>query len=247
MKAAAVLLLAVAGLGAAPAAPAPPDRCAVPEGVAAVEASLPRVAERVRSGQPVRIVVIGTASSAGSGTSGDKGYAQRVGQALARKLPVPVEVQVLAKRGWTAAAMVDEIEGRVAATKPDLVVWQTGTVEAVREVDRDAFATALGVGAAALKRAGSDIVLVDMQFAPMAGLLIDYGPYRETMGWIATATGIQVFPRYAIMQAWSEDQRFPEPGRDKAAQRAYADAIHGCLAERLAVYIREAVDAADAQ
>ena len=71
-------------------------------------------------------------------------YPARLQQALTEKLPgvaVTVTTDVKAKR--TAAEMVKTLPPALAAAKPALVIWQTGTVDAMQAVDTDQFSAAL--------------------------------------------------------------------------------------------------------
>src|SRR5437870_13855000 len=79
--AAAVILPLSRGFGGAPP-------CDVPEELMQVDDKLPHLAERLRAGQPVRIVAVGGASTTGlaAGTS-DIAYPQRLQELLARRYP----------------------------------------------------------------------------------------------------------------------------------------------------------------
>ena len=54
----------------------------------------------------------------------------------------------------------------LAAAKPALVVWQTGTVDAMQSVDPDQFSAALDQGINIARSAGADVVLVNAQYSP---------------------------------------------------------------------------------
>lgn len=222
-----------------------PKECVVPENLLETGGVLPSVAAAKRQGGPVKVMVIGSASSAGLGTSGaEKGYPVQLAKKLPQKLGVAVDVDSIARRGWAAAAMAEEMPDLVAAEVPHVVVWQTGTVDAVREVAPEVFGTAIAQGIAALRKARIDVVLVDMQYSPATVRLIDFGPYIDYMNWVAAATDVPVLHRHAIMRGWSEEERFGPVGRGKDEQQAFADRIHACIAEALARLIVIASDAA---
>lgn len=231
-------------LGASPPASARKVDCSAPENVLETAGELPTVAAAVRAGKPIKVLVVGSASSGGAGTSGPgKPYPMKLGAALTRKLGVPVTVESQGRRGWLTEAMADEMPNFVAAEQPQLVVWQTGTVDAVREVAPETFGAALRKGAEALKRANVDLIMMDMQFSPIGARLIDFAPYLEHMNWVAAGTASPVFHRHAIMRGWSEEERFGTPGRIKADQEAFADHVHACIAELLARVIKTVHDA----
>jgi len=239
------LLLVLAAAVLPTAVIAGPNECVVPDGQIETAGVLAQVAAIKRTGDPVRILVIGSASSGGLGTSGpDKSYPVQLAKRLPEKLKVPVEVNSVSRRSWTAESMAEEMPDMVAAERPHLVVWQTGTVEAVREVPPEAFGASLAVGSSALRKAKIDLVLVDMQFSPATVRLIDFGPYIDYMNWVAVAAEVPVLHRHAIMRTWSEEQRFGPVGRSKQEQQAFADKVHACIAEALARLITSAADAA---
>jgi hypothetical protein len=229
--------------GPLPAAAAKTD-CSAPESVLETAGELPVLAAAVKAGGPVKVLVVGSASSGGAGTSGPgKSYPGKLGAALEKQLGVPVTVARQSRRGWTTDAMAGEMPQLLAAERPQLVVWQTGTVDAVREVAPEEFGEALSKGAEAVKQAKADLVLMDMQFSPIGVRLIDFTPYLERMNWVAAGTASPVFHRHGVMRAWSEEERFGTPGRVKAEQEAFADRVHACIAELLARVIKTIHDA----
>ncbi len=64
----------------------------------------------------------------------------------------------------TTADMVARFAKDVLPAAPTLVIWETGTVDAVRGNDVDPFADELGRGIAALRDHNLDIMLVSMQY-----------------------------------------------------------------------------------
>ena len=105
---------------------------------------------------------------------------------LAQALPgvaVKVTTDVQSKR--TAADMLKTMPSRLAAAKPALVIWQTGTVDAMQAVDPDQFSAALEQGIKAAHAAGADIVLVNSQYSPRSESTIALGTYEEDMRWVA--------------------------------------------------------------
>ena len=89
----------------------------------------------------LNILVVGAGSSLLPGPNGAKNaYPARLQHALAEKLPgVEVKVATDVKAQRTAAEMVKALPPALAAAKPALVVWQTGTVDAMQAIDPDQF------------------------------------------------------------------------------------------------------------
>src|SRR5260370_32199270 len=131
-------------LTAAPArAEDPPQSCEVPAYLLTSESALPRVADAVKSGRPLDILVVGSRSST-INTSDGSAYPGRLQAMLTEKLPsvavnVSLELQVKKTAEEAASGFVKLME----AKKPTLVIWQTGTVGAMRSIDPDDFLSAV--------------------------------------------------------------------------------------------------------
>src|SRR5262245_57532182 len=150
-----VIVLAVL-LGAPLAALASPDPdCAVAAQHARTDFRMPKVAKAIAK-KNLDIVVVGSASSAL--VDSKKAYPARLEAALINKLPgVTVHVQSFARPRETAAEMDQALPQMLAASRPALTIWQTGTVEAMRRVDIDDFRNSLEDGIERIKAAGSDV------------------------------------------------------------------------------------------
>ena len=92
--------------------------------------------------------MVGSASSELNGPAGTNiAYPTRLEAALGSLLPgVAVKVSTFARPRETAAEMENKLARIVAEAKPALVVWQTGTADAIRGVDPDDFRVALDDG-----------------------------------------------------------------------------------------------------
>src|SRR5438128_7342074 len=148
--------------------------CDVPEELMQVDDKLPHLAERLRAGQPVRIVAVGGASTTGlAAGSSDLAYPHRLQEILARWYPSSSITVV--NRGvprQTAQQMLERFPTDVIPEDPVLVIWETGTTDAVRGVGVDDFAATLQTGIDELKAHGIDIMLVDMQFSHSTATVI---------------------------------------------------------------------------
>src|ERR1700691_2419234 len=110
----------------APAAPA----CEVPEWVISGEGDLARVTTANNQRHPREISVVGSGSSALSGPDGAHfAYPARLEEALKELLPSSeIKVNAHVQARLTTADMAASLEKIVADDKPDLVIWQAGTV-----------------------------------------------------------------------------------------------------------------------
>ncbi len=238
-------LIALAGLLTgvpARAEDAPPLSCEVPENLLASENSLPKVTEAVKGNRPLDILVIGSRSSTINPTvnsSEVSAYPARLQVALKEKLPsstVNVSVEIQAKK--TAEEMAAAIPKLMEGKKPGLVIWQTGTVDAVRSVDPDDFRTALDEGVAALQEAGADVILINPQYSPRTETMISLSPYIDNMRLVAQEHELPLFDRFAIMRHWAESGEFDLFSTYHGVE--LAKRVHDCLGRALSQFVMEA-------
>lgn len=234
------LALALAGWVLATAAVAQVgDPCPVADGALQPGFPLAQVQTAIAN-KKLDIVVLGTTSSALSGSGGtSKSYPARFESELKAKLPgVAVRVVTSAKPRQTAPEMEKELVRILAGDKPGLIVWQTGTGDAIRAIDPDAFRDALDEGVAAVRAAGTDIVLMNMQYSPRTETMIAVAPYLDVMRFVALQNEINLFDRFAIMKYWSEVGAFDLSAPTKKTD--LGERVHGCLGRLLAEFVLEA-------
>jgi hypothetical protein len=217
--------------------------CAVPEAVEYSDAALPHVAASLKAGQPVRIVIVGSGSSvAGAANKTLQVYPERLAGELAKRFPEGrFEIVNLARRGQLADDMAGRFAKEVLTLRPALVIWQTGTVDAVRGVDLGSFGHTLGDGIEILESHGTDVILMDMQYSPHTSTALNVRPYRDYMRWVAQNRAVLLFDRYAMMKYWEEADIIDFSDPSKAHQAKDADLVHGCIAYLLAEMIHTAV------
>jgi len=243
----AILGLALACLlTAAPArAEDAPPSCEVPAYLLTSESSLPKVAEAVKNGHSLDILVVGSRSST-INTSDGSAYPGRLQATLRDKLPaVPVNVSLELQVKKTAGEVAGGLVKLVEVKKPTLVIWQTGTVDAMRSIDPDDFRAAVGDGVAALQNAGADVVLVNLQYSPRTETMISASPYLDNMRVVAQQHEVPLFDRFAIMHQWHDQGDFDlfttTHGLDLAKR------VHDCLGRALAQFVIEAARLKPAQ
>ncbi len=221
--------------------------CEVPEEMGTTELPLPHVAAKLNAGEVVRIVVIGSGSSAGMGaSSAAKAYPERLAGELAKIYPAgKFAVLNLSKRGQLASEMKRHFAADVAADHPALVIWQTGTVDAVRAVDLGSFGEELGDGIDELRKLGADVILMNMQYSPHTTTALDTTPYRDYMRWAMQSRSAILFHRYSMMKYWVEEGVLDFSSTSKAEQAKNDDLAHDCIAYRLAKEIESGVKASN--
>lgn len=211
-------------------------RCEVPQALIEDDPALTATAARLKGGLPLTIVAIGDASTAGTAAGGAaQAYPHWLQVALQRRHPESA-ITVL-NRGVpreTTATMVTRFAKDVIPADPTLVIWETGTVDAVRGVAIDDFAGALEAGIAALRHHKYDIMLVDMQYNPNIETVMDFAPYLEALHNAADIENVYLFRRFEIMKYWSEAGLFDLTGIPRNMRPSIAAQIYRCLGESLA-------------
>ncbi len=227
-----VLLLALLVL-AGPAWAELPAQCGVAAHLVETSYPLPKV-KRALAEKKLNILVVGAGSSQLPGANGEKNaYPARLQQALSDQLPgVEVKVATDIKASRTAAEMVKVLPADLSATKPALLVWQTGTTDAMRAVDPDQFSQALDQGINIARTAGADVVLVNAQYSPRTESMIALSTYSEDMRWVALQQEVPLFDRFSIMRLWSDLGTFDLYSATKKLD--IAERVHDCIGRLLA-------------
>jgi hypothetical protein len=217
--------------------------CDVPEELLQVDDKLPHLAERLSAKEPVKIVAIGGASTTGlAAGSSDLAYPHRLQEILARSFPTsPITVVNRGVPRQTAQQMLDRFPSDVIAEEPVLVIWETGTTDAVRGVGVDDFAATLQTGIDELKARGIDVMLVDMQFSHSTAAVIDFARYQKALHRIGDVNDVNIFPRFEMMRYWSEQKVFDFDGVEKDQRAGLAAKVYECIAAKLAEAIRLAL------
>jgi acyl-CoA thioesterase-1 len=188
----------------APAPPAPPlsAACDVPANDIAAPAPLPNLTALLQKSRTIRILAIGSSSTIGVGASaGVKSYPSQLGAILQHAFKdVDVEVMNRGVAGEVAETTAERIRNEVALSKPDLVLWQLGTNDAISRVPPDEFERTVRNTIAWLKGDGIDVVLVGLQYSARLAKDASYFAIREALRKIAADENILYVRRYDAMQ-----------------------------------------------
>lgn len=237
------LLLLAGLLSFSAAAEAGRPDCSAPAELVEDDPLLPLVARQIRDKLPLTIVAIGGAATAGiaSGNPERDAYPRRLEAALRQRHP-GLAITVLNKgvARQTTQEMVDRFATDVHAAAPTLVIWETGTFDAVRNVDVDVFATALQTGLADLHDHKLDIMLVNMQYSRSTASVINFEPYLAEMQHRADVEDVYLFRRFEIMKYWSDNGVFQFSDVPKDRRAELAAEVYDCLGERIADAIEHA-------
>jgi hypothetical protein len=236
---------AVSSSGAAPAEQGGAEQpaCSVQHDIGEAVPSLPNLAAAIHSKKPVRIVVIGGGSTKGAAAGPpENAYPSRLQAALQQRFPnVPITVVNLGRPRQTAQQMVERFPAEVSEDEPGLIIWEVGTSDAVRGVDLDDFTAALQAGIDLMKNRAIDLMLVDMQFSRKATTIIDFDRYLDAIRSVGEMNGVFVFPRFAIMRHWSEENVFDYDDVPQNERARLAAQVYDCLGRALAEAIAKAV------
>jgi acyl-CoA thioesterase-1 len=234
-------------LPSAPAAPLPappggtappvgnvPEACLVPGELQSLQFALPRMAALIHDKEPIRILAIGSSSTAGIGaTVPAHAYPPRLRDALMRLVPgAAITVRNDGIGGEVASTTLVRMKKSVEDWKPDVVLWQLGTNDALQHITPQAFAQTLREGAEFVLGRGLDLLLIDPQYFP--GVPSDdlYRIFVQSIELVAAEKRIPLMRRYAIMRYWDAlPQKVPMLSADGFHMN---DLGYLCMAETLA-------------
>ena len=223
---------------ALPQAPAAAADCPVPADMFLFEPTLPKLVDALVAGRPVTIVALGGASTEGRAAEGaEYSWPSRLGAELSRDFPQSaITVLNLARPRQTAAAVVRRLEKDVLTKNPSLVIWETGTVDAVRNVELAEFQDTLQAGVALLKEK-SDVVLMDMQFSRGVQSFVDFEPYRKVLQQVSDLNDIPLFPRADLMREWGESGEIDYRVKEKQQRRNMARMLYRCIGAAVSEFL----------
>jgi lysophospholipase L1-like esterase len=183
---------------------------------------LSQFSERFNAAGPVRIVTIGSSSTAGEG--GIAPYPCRLEGALRDPNNWPskgadqfknrmIDVINRGKGGDEAPGEQGRLQTDVIDENPSLVIWQVGTNAVWKALDLDAVARAIDTGLKQLlsSRPQMDVVLMDLQYAPaiLSKSRIEAAERMVALiGKTAAANPpVNLFRRFDLMRRWHEVEK----------------------------------------
>lgn len=221
-----------------------PPECAAPDEFTAPDEPLDHVAAALAAGGPLNVLAIGSATTVGEASSTAHGtppggsFPYRMADALRSALSnIPVQLTVHGGRGLTAEDMLPMLQAGLKDGKYQLVLWQTGTVEAVRGLRPEAMQAALQEGVETVHNAGADLVVIDSQFSRFLRANANLEPYETVLDQAATMPGVVLFHRFEVMRSWAHEghidlEKTPKAGREKAIGQ-----LNTCLGITLARFV----------
>lgn len=212
--------------------------CDVPPEVLSAARPLPATARALDQGL-LRVLILGSGSVTAPGASGpDAAWPARLQALLAARFPGrSVEIALRGGRGVTVHDHQALLRESLAAETPALVLWQAGTVEAVRGLDPDDMGEAMRLGLERIRRRGADIIILDQQYSRFLRANANIEPYRDKLRLVAAAAGAPLFRRYDLMQHWVDSGALDLERTARADRGAATDRLNDCLAKALAELI----------
>jgi lysophospholipase L1-like esterase len=192
------------------------------------ECDMPNLAQAIDTAGSVKIVALGSSTTAGEG--GIVAYPYRL-EAVLRDKYANHRIDILNRGvgGEEAPKERDRIDRDVIAEKPSLVIWQMGTNAVWQSKEdnppsRDETIAALREGIRRLRREGSiDIILMDPQYVPAMLTTATQNATDRMVSAIADVSReekVNLFRRFELMKGWSEVEKISldrtvDPGDDK--------------------------------
>jgi hypothetical protein len=181
----------------------------VPSEFVSLKYPLPHLLKALVGDAPVRIVAMGSSSTAGRADVVP--YPHRLEMYLRaqygeERFPnLKIDVLNRGRGGEEAIEELRRFDTDIFAEKPSLVIWQVGTNAVFHNYDLDEVAASIAEGLQRLRVEPMDVLLIDPQYTP-AMLFDDKAEVSERMvSLISAAAGkanINLFRRWALMRHW---------------------------------------------
>jgi lysophospholipase L1-like esterase len=201
----------------------------------------------VRESRTVRVLAIGSSSTAGVGASSPSAtYLAKLETGLEGAFKgLDFEIIGRGESGEEAQGAADRMKAEVEAARPDLVVWQVGTNDALRHVSLESFKLCLRTTLAWLAKKRVDVVLVDPQFGEALVKDEHYEKVVAAIAEVARESRILLVERFEAMRELHRQRgdRFYLTSDNLHMN----DTGHRCMAEQLARSIVAGLLAADAE
>jgi len=221
------------------------DLCAAPADLTETDAQFESVAAALKPGQSLNVLALGSATMLGPDRNTDASFPAIMVATLRTAVPgVDVTITVRGGRGMTAADMLPILQEALARRRYQLVVWQTGTVEAVRGLPPDDFQQTLEEGVQAARDAQADIVLVDPQFSRFLRANANLDPYLDVMRRVDAFSDAALFPRFDLMKYWADEGRLDMERAERTRRKDVARELHACIGLALARFVMQAAGVA---
>ncbi len=189
--------------------------------------------------QGLRIVAFGSSSTQGVGASIPAAAYPAQLQAMLRSVSGGTRVEVVNRGigGEDVDDMMVRLDRDVLAARPNIVIWQTGSNDALRHVPLERFERETRAGISAMRRAGIVVVLMEPQWCPKLEATGAADEFRDAVRRIGADTGITVIRRSDLMHDWVRSGLLSVSDMLSSDGLHMRDAGYKLLATRVAVEV----------
>jgi hypothetical protein len=183
----------------------------IPADFTTLKYPLPYFAAALRGEAPVKIVAMGSSSTAGR--EDVVPYPSRLEMYLRRKYANPrIDVVNRGKGGEEAIEELLRFDADVFAEAPSLLIWQVGTNAVFHNYDLDGVAAKITEGLVRVRDKPMDVLLMDPQY--VTAMLLDdkadaAGRMVSLIAAAANRAKVSVFRRWALMRHWHVQNNIP--------------------------------------
>jgi acyl-CoA thioesterase I len=203
-------------------------------------APLPFTSVAIRRHQPLVIVALGSSSTLGFGASTPAAaYPAVLQRELSTALGYSVRVINRGVKGETIDHTAARISKDVLATHPVLVIWQSGTNDLLHSsqgsVNR--FRRVLADGVHRIRKAGIDVILMDVQFFPSGERRPAMNAYLDAIQQVGENYKVPVIHRHKIMSHWVASGEMTLDGMLYRDNLHMSDRGYRCLGNAVSAFI----------
>jgi lysophospholipase L1-like esterase len=206
--------------------------------------SLPHLRDAISARSEGLIVALGSSSTEGAMASDSAHtYPAILQETLNRALPA-AHFAVINRGigGQDAPEELARLDSDALMVRPQLVIWQVGANGAMRHADPDLFRRMVTEGVTRMRKAGIDVILMDNQRSPAVLASVEHIVLEEALKDVARETGVNLFSRSHLMDAWSDEGA--KPGMFTASDGLHHNDLgYECMTESLARQIVAAISA----
>jgi lysophospholipase L1-like esterase len=172
----------------------------VPASDLSVPEPLPRLTAALQARRKVRILALGgSPMSMRASAKGQQSQFETILEDTFKGLDL--EILNRGVSGETAAVTAERLKLQVATEKPDLVLWQIGTSDAMARIPVQDFTATVEQALRWLKQHKVDVVLVGLQYTLNSANDPYYTEMRTALRKAAEAEGVLLLKRYEAVQA----------------------------------------------
>jgi acyl-CoA thioesterase-1 len=190
------------GLAQTPTNPSAAETCLAANRQLSVGVRLPRTAARLKAGEPLRVVAVGSSSTTGLWVlSANATYPEVMRRELTGlRRDVRIEIVNSGRVGDTINGSIARFERDVLAHHPDLVVWQLGTNDVAWGGSANGLEEQVKRGIRTLTASGADVILMDLQYAPLVLASSQHVRMQAAIAEAARQERVGLFSRFALMR-----------------------------------------------